>query len=245
MYGFTWHGHSISILHPPPTGAKSHLHLTPSMSTDGQGTPPPFSLLDRHTLVQNCNPQLQNGRHTTLPLCESMLCACVPTANPHCFVFYAKFGAFHFFGGVGGGLQGFLLSHASVSRFSPHLFFRSSALPSSTRTSSSTCEPPFRFLSLFILETKRGARTSTPSTQLSVKLCQWVVREANVWTETRIRALFKKKSTKWVLMYSSAAKSRAYVAQATPWSPLCTALNVCMHVCVWGGQERILAGGGG
>lgn len=33
-------------------------------------------------------------------------------------------------------------------------------------------------------------------------------------------------------MYSSAAKSCAYVAEATLWSPLCTALNVCMRVCV-------------
>lgn len=59
-------------------------------------------------------------------------------------------------------------------------------------------------------------------------------------TKTRIRALFKKKkkkTTQWVLMYSSAAKSCAYVAEATPWSPLCTALDVCMRVCV-GGQER-------
>lgn len=31
-------------------------------------------------------------------------------------------------------------------------------------------------------------------------------------------------------MYSSAAKSRAYVAEATLWSPLCIALAVCMRV---------------
>lgn len=45
-------------------------------------------------------------------------------------------------------------------------------------------------------------------------------------------------------MYSSAAKSCAYVAEATPWSPLCTALDVCMRVCV-GGQERGGEGGAG
>lgn len=45
-------------------------------------------------------------------------------------------------------------------------------------------------------------------------------------------------------MYSSAAKSCAYVAEATPWSPLCTALDVCMRVCV-GGQERCGEGGAG
>lgn len=47
-------------------------------------------------------------------------------------------------------------------------------------------------------------------------------------------------------MYSSAAKSCAYVAEATLWSPLCTALNVCMRVCVCkGGQEQGRGGTGG
>lgn len=43
-------------------------------------------------------------------------------------------------------------------------------------------------------------------------------------------------------MYSSAAKSCAYVAEATPWSPLCIALAVCMHVCR-GGQQQGGQGG--
>lgn len=66
--------------------------------------------------------------------------------------------------------------------------------------------------------------------------------------QTRIRALFKKKKKYYRnkdqlgFMYSSAAKSCAYVAEATPWSPLCTALDVCMRVCVGG---RGGAGGGG
>lgn len=40
-------------------------------------------------------------------------------------------------------------------------------------------------------------------------------------------------------MYSSAAKSCAYVAEATPWSPLCTALVVCMRVCVGGVKSKV------
>lgn len=45
------------------------------------------------------------------------------------------------------------------------------------------------------------------------------------------------KTTPWDFMYSSAAKSCAYVAEATPWSPLCIALDVCMHVCRGGGRS--------
>lgn len=68
--------------------------------------------------------------------------------------------------------------------------------------------------------------------------------------KTEIRALFKKKrrrrnSTPWVLMYSSAAKSCAYVAEATLWSPLYSTKCVHACVCVRGGQEQGRGGTGG
>lgn len=46
-------------------------------------------------------------------------------------------------------------------------------------------------------------------------------------------------------MYSSAAKSRAYVAEASRWAPLCTALGVCTRVCLgagFTGRDRFVNG---
>lgn len=66
----------------------------------------------------------------------------------------------------------------------------------------------------------KANKTHHMSTQLAVKLCQWVICKVTCRGKTQKGLSLKKKTTRkktrqWGLMCSSAAKSRAYVAKDT------------------------------